>query len=112
MTAGTLREKIRFQSRTNENDGYGNTKAEWTTAYDCRADLLWLRGGESVLAGRLEGVKTAVFTIRDCVDARAVTSEYRVVNLRTDEVFNVRSVNSATKRGYIDILAETGVADG
>lgn len=112
MTAGQLRYAIRFERRKDAPDGYGNTISTWQGEYECRADMTWLRGGENVLAARLQGVRTMALMIRDCVAARAITSDFRAVDKRTGDIFNIRSVSPNENRAYIDVLCETGVAHG
>lgn len=112
MTAGKLRHTIRFERRSDAPDGYGNTLSTWAGEYECRAAMTWLRGGENVLAARLQGVRTVALMIRDCAAARALTADYRAVDKQTGDVFNIRSVSPNENRAYLDVLCETGVASG
>lgn len=46
--------------------------------FTCAAHVHYLRGGEEVMAARLQSKSPAVVTIRDSATARQVTSEWRV----------------------------------
>lgn len=110
--AGQLKELFAFDRRNDVADGYGNTQAEWVEQYRSPARRQMLRGGEGVIAARLQGSQPAVITIRSCVAARAITTDWRARDVRTGETYNVRTVSSSEDRSYIDLLVEKGVASG
>ncbi|WP_371346228.1 phage head closure protein [Ancylobacter sp. IITR112] len=80
--AGRLRERVHFQSRTVVDDGYGNTRGAWVTRFTVAAGLRPLRGGEQVMASRLQGVQPYVLTVRQSSQTREVASDWRVVDAR------------------------------
>lgn len=112
MAAGRLNQKFRFEQRSDVADGYGNTKAAWATVFTHAAARKFLRGGETVQAARLEGRQPVLLTIRSSAASRAVTTDWRAVDDRSGETYNIRAVNPTEDRKYIDILCESGVADG
>lgn len=115
MRAGELTERIEFQARAPldpPGDENGTAIGAWRHQFFASAKLVPLRRGESVLAGRLAGVQPYIMTIHAQPAAANITTAWRVVNARTGESFNIRTVERDPKRGSIDLLIEAGVADG
>lgn len=112
MKAGQLKERFAFDKRNDVTDGYGNMQAEWIEHHRCSARRQMLRGGENVIAARMQGTQPAVITIRSCVKAKEITTDWRARDVRTGETFNVRTVSPSEDRSYIDILCESGVSHG
>jgi SPP1 family predicted phage head-tail adaptor len=112
VKAGKLDERVAFDARTDASDGAGNFKDVWTETYRCAAGILDLKGGESIVASRLQGVKPAVITVRTCAATTAVTADFRVRDLRAGTVYNIRDIMPSRRKGFIDFLCETGVAHG
>lgn len=108
--AGSLFEHVDFQSPSSASDGAGGVLNGFAHQFYTRAEFIHLRGGEAVLAARLEGRHTQVIRVRSSEASRAVDTDWRIVNTRTDEVFNVRDITPSADRQWLDILAEKGVA--
>jgi SPP1 family predicted phage head-tail adaptor len=109
-SAGAMREVIRLQEREEFDDGAGNTYGEWVDRATVPARIRSLKGSETVLAGRLQGVQPIVVTIRNGGDAAVVNTEWRAVNDRTGEPYNIRSIIRDERGAWIDLLVEAGVA--
>lgn len=111
---GDLRERVRFQRPT--PDEFGEAVGPWVDAFPnpWSADILFLRGTETVMAQRLNGVRPGVITVRDCSEMRQVTNAWRVIDVRTATRFDVISPPTFNKesRRYLDILVEAGRAEG
>lgn len=112
MTAGELHNRFAFDARVEQQDGRGNTVASWLERFQCRAGVLNMRGGETVMAARLEGRRPVVVTVRNFPATRQVTTDWRCRDVRTGEAFNVRAVQPSQDRAYIEFLCESGVANG
>lgn len=110
MRAGELRERFEFQERPSQSDGYGNEQGPWQARYECAARRQMLRGGETVMASRLEGRQPAVLTIRANSMARRITTDWRARDIRTEEIWNIRSISPSEKRDFIELLVEKGAA--
>ncbi|MFN3549621.1 MAG: phage head closure protein [Mesorhizobium sp.] len=110
--AGALDRRLRFEKRADVADGYGNTVGAWEAQFACWAGLKHLRGGETVIAGRLAGRRPAIATIRNGVMPREITNEWRAVDERTGEIYNIREDPREMdgNRGYLEMLVESGVA--
>lgn len=110
MQAGDLHYLVAFDRRVDVDDGYGNTKGGWEEKFQCRAAYRHLRGGESVMAGRLEGRHTQIITVRSSSQTRQIGTDWRVRDVRTGDEFNIRDVTQETDRQWISLLVERGVA--
>lgn len=110
MTAGRLRHRIAFQKEEQVSDGGGGWTTEWVTQFTVAARLRPLRGGETVMAGRLEARQPYVITVRQSADTLSIKPQWRAVNARTDEVMAIRSIADMEESGaFLDILTEAGV---
>lgn len=74
------------------------------------AHVRYLRGGETVMAGRLTGKQPAIFTLRQNVLTRAMTTAW-VIKTEDGAAFNVRAINDPDgKNAWLEMLGEKGVA--
>jgi head-tail adaptor len=112
MNAQKLRERFAFDMRPVAQDGYGNSQGEWVQQFTCAAARDFLRGGEGVIAARLQGTQVALVTIRASSQSRAVTSEWRARDLRTEDIYNIREAKLTNDRAFVELLCEKGVAHG
>ena len=108
--AGELFYSVAFGKREDVDDGYGNTKGAFAEAFATRAAYIHLRGGESVLASRLEGKHTQVIRVRSSAQTRQITSDWYAQDKRSLTFFAVRDVTPGLDRQFIDLLCESGVA--
>lgn len=116
MHAGLLTERVTLEKRLMANpdapDDFGNVVAEWIEQGTVAAQFVHLRGGESVMAGRLEGRHTQVIRVRASTLTRQVAADWRVKDARRGTEFAVRDVTPDPGRAFIDLLCEGGVAIG
>jgi len=105
------------------DDGHGGVEVGWDTAdaVEARANLMFLRGGETVQAARLQGKQPIVVTIHNSAEARQITAGWRM--RRADQgtmtsgdvwdgpAYNVRTDPVPTDdRRWLEITVEGGVA--
>lgn len=108
--AGHLKHSIAFQTHAVIDDGYGNRRGAFATQFTVRARIEPRLGGEAVLAARLTGRNMANITVRASANTRTVAPEWRAIDSRTGEVWNVRSViDPDDRRMFIEMLVEKGV---
>jgi hypothetical protein len=112
--AARLYEKVAFDKRVPGNPDsppvdYGNTEGEWEEQFQRRAEFIHLRGGESVLAARMQGQHTQVIRVRAGEETRSVNTDWRIRDLRTGAEFNIRDITPSDDRAWLDILAVRGV---
>lgn len=111
MDAGRLNESFRFEKRAAPvADGFGNFEGAWIAQFTVPARRQVLRGGETVMAARLSGTAPAVLTLRASNQARAIATDWRAVDARSGDVWNIRSITPTENRMYLDLLVEKGVA--
>jgi len=114
-TPAELTERVRFDRRTDADDGYGNTKGAWATFIESRrAKLHPTRGGEQVIAARLQGVSAWDCWVRFDPQTRRLTTDDRVVDARDEtKTFAIRFVGDlAGDKTWLFLQLEAGVADG
>lgn len=112
-TAGALRERVRFQRRPNEDDGFGNPQSgEFTDVHECAARIMPKLGSETVLASRLSGIQPFLVTVRMCSVLADLAADWRLVDARnSDRVFNIKSFSNPDEhRQYLELLVEQGTA--
>jgi len=109
MTAGALKERVSFAVRNEQDDGFGNTVAGWIEQFQDAAEYVNLRGGETVIAARLENRHPQIIRVRAGTATRRVTADWRVTDTRTKVEYAIRDVTASTDNKWIDLLCERGV---
>ena len=99
-----------FQSATAGDDGYGNlVTSGWHDEFTRPAAARFLKGGEAVMASRLEGKQPVIVTVRADSDTARITPEWRC--LIDGRAYNIREFpRRSDNRLYLEFLAESGVA--
>nr|WP_314437610.1 head-tail adaptor protein [uncultured Brevundimonas sp.] len=109
--AGDLRDRIAFEVR--DADANGDPQGPWKAKATVWAQVIWLRGTETVAQQRLEGRQPVVITIRESSQTREITPAWRAVNARhSGQKFNITAVSPSKDRGFLDVLAVMGGATG
>lgn len=112
-TPGRMRDSVRVDRRPAQEDGYGNSDGDWQPLIARRqACLEPTRGGEAVIAARLQGVSSWDLWLRHDSETRQIRPGDRVVD-RHDETraFAVRFAQDMTgRRRWILLQLELGVA--
>ena len=112
--AGSLNRRIRFDRRAVASDGYGNEETGWQTLIAGRwARIRPVRGSEDVLADRVQGIVTYEITVRSDSETKTVCAGDRIVNLHTNETYNIHAiVNPDERGGRLVMTCQAGGADG
>ena len=123
MKAGTLYFPVAYDAPKEVPDGHGGVEVGWDTdnAVMARAHFLYLRGGETVQAARLQGRQPIVVTIRNSAVAREITAGWRMRDMNAGTLssgdvwsgpaFNVRTAPvPSDDRQWLEITVEGGVA--
>ena len=108
--AGRLVEMVGFEQPQAGSDGAGGVLDGFAEQFETRAQFIHLRGGESVLAARLEGRHTLVIRVRSSAASRAVNTDWRIADKRAGTLFNIRDITPSEDRAWLDFLCESGVA--
>ena len=121
--AGRLVEKVAFDQRVSQHDGYGNEQEQFVEQFERRAGFTFLRGGEAVIASRLEGRQPIVVRVRRDSDTLKIQPDWRMRNARDGAwqgtspdqywdgpIYAVHSIAPTEDRQFLDIMVESGVA--
>jgi hypothetical protein len=108
-----MSQRVAFDARQAIDDGYGNVVAgDWQEQFRCRAEFMFARGSEEVMAARLEGRSPMLVRIYRSSASEAITTDWQMRDLGDGEAYNVRDVTWDNSRAVIDLLVEGGVATG
>lgn len=119
MGAGRLDRRLSFEAPKQIEDGAGNYVDGFELQFTQAANIKFMRGGESVLAARLESTQPAIVTIRASTQARAIGNDWRAVDARAgmDEhgkprvVYQIKEIpRESDNRSYLEIFVVRGVA--
>lgn len=108
-----LRTRVHLQSRGTVPDGFGNMVpgGEFETRHTAWANLHPLRGGETVIASRLEGRQPYLVTMRSSSETREMNESWRIVE-KSDpsRVYAITSppTDPDGRRAWIEALAVLG----
>lgn len=105
--SGAKRARVEFQTQT--TDARGRPLGVWETQFERRAEVIYVRGGEGVMQGRLQGKTPAILTVQDDADTRTLTTAWRAK--LTDwprHEFNIRGIAPAKTPRQIDLTCEAG----
>ncbi len=113
--ARKLLNRILLQRRT--LDGNGDPLGPWgavpSEADDSAwaAQVVWLKGGETVMAQRLQGVQPVVIVLRACTTSRAVDNAWRGVDVRDRQVYEFSGATLTEDRMWVEVLGVAKVGD-
>lgn len=118
-TSGSLRGRVHFQKRQLEPDPWGGEPREgdFATVFTCAAEFIAMRGSETVIASRLQGIQPYIVRVRQSADTRAVDETWRIVDARAPQppadgarVFAIKAppTDPNQKRAWLDFLVEQG----
>lgn len=110
MSSGELRERISFWQLAEADSSFGIVAGEYEEQFRRAARIKSMQGSEPVIAQRLTGVNPVEITVRSDSSTRDVDESWKVVNTRTLQAYNIRSVVPDERRKYIRIIVELGPA--
>lgn len=103
-----MRARVTLSEPVHISDGYGNTTDGWNARGTVWAEVIHLKGGETVMAARLTGTHTQVFRIRQSSLSLAISTDWKA---EADGVaFNIRDVTRDPLGRFDEVLCESGVA--
>lgn len=107
--------RVRFDQRA--VDANGDRLGAFEPGFEVWAAVDYLRGSESAVSNRIQGVQPVAIIVRETEQTRAITSAMRAVaisgrGVRDGEVFNLTAAAPAREIGFLNILATSGGADG
>lgn len=119
VSRGQMQHRVALDAPADADDGAGGVVHGWVERQVLWAHVLWLRGGETVQAARLEGRQPAVVTLdRTSVSGAADTRwRLRLLNQKPpggDDpefpglVFAIRAIVPTDNRRHLEITCEAG----
>ncbi|RWX71894.1 head-tail adaptor protein [Mesorhizobium sp. M2A.F.Ca.ET.039.01.1.1] len=109
--AGSLRERVAFDARSEIDDGYGNTVAgDFEERFQCRAEFRSRGGSEAVMAARLEGRNTFGVYVRSSSQSRRLTTDWRMRDVRRGISYALVAVDTVTEPAWVYLTVQSGVA--
>lgn len=116
VSGGELRERVAFDKRGIFSDGYGNEVAGDFAEQFIVPARIWPQkgiGNETLTAARMTGLQPMVIRVRVSNQTLQITNAWRARDVRRGIAYNIRSVaNMDEHRAYLDILAQSGEAQG
>lgn len=110
-TVGSLKERVAFDVQMPIDDGYGNeVSGEFEQQFECAAEFRPRGGSEAVIAARLEGRNIFGVYIRSSIQARQITTDWRMRDARRGTVYAIDAVDALTDRAWVYLTVESGVA--
>lgn len=108
--ASSKRKLFAFELRPLTSDGYGNTEAvAFEERFRVHGQLMPRLGGETVMASRLSGSQPATIKLRSSPQLREVTPEWRIRDVKSGAVYNIRSIANPDQRDReLEFLCDTG----
>lgn len=110
--AGDLRQRLAFQRRGTADDGYGkDVGGAYETQFEERAGLRPLRGTETIMAARLQGLQHYTVRVRQSARTRMISTAWRIVDARdATRVFAITSppIDPDQKGLWLEMVAVEG----
>jgi head-tail adaptor len=108
--AGQLRDRLEFYKKVETSeDALGNTERVWELQFTIAGRVVQRIGGETVLQARLSGQNVASITVRMTPQTKLVSSDWKAVDVRSYDTWNIRSAVPDERKRFVEILAERGV---
>lgn len=109
--AGDLSWRIRFERPVSGDDGGGGVHDGFEPAFTVWAGMFNAGGSEAVQAARLEGRNLVRVRIRASGQTREITTDWRLIDTRSGDVWNIREVDPISEaRAFVLLRCEKGVA--
>ncbi len=106
MRAGALTERVAFDAPTGGTDAFGGETVGWAEHHVCAAQWIYGKGDESVQAARQAGRSAYKLKVRSSAKTRAVTTDYRLRDVRRVQTWNITEVDAITDRRWVFLVVE------
>lgn len=111
ITANDMRDRVSLEKHEEIDDGYGNVVGGWVPQFERDACILPSKGGETVIAARLQSIQPALIIVRYDAETSTITPDWRLIELRSGAIYNIRTSADMERRGcWWTMLCEAGVA--
>ncbi|WP_445222119.1 phage head closure protein [Bradyrhizobium sp. Pa8] len=107
---GELRQEVKLEKQVSVSDGAGGSTISWVEVLTTPARIKYLKGGETVMSGRLQGTQTVVVTVRNQPGLGDADPTWRLTSTRSGRAYDIKSITPDERSAFVDILAEIGVS--
>ena len=109
IPAAQLKERVSFDPPDpGATDAFGGEADAFAAGMEVRAKFTYLRTGESVMQARLAGRQVLAVLIRANSSTLQISSAYRMRDLRSGKVYNVKGIEPHQDRMWLEVLVEGG----
>ena len=109
ITANDLRDRVSLEKREEIDDGYGGTVGAWVPQFERNACILLSKGGETVIASRLQSIQPALIIVRYDAETATINAAWRLIETRSGTIYNIRTSADMERRGrFITMLCDAG----
>lgn len=113
MPAGKRRERVTFAKRIAADDGMGNTVGAFADQFTRWAEIRPMRGGETVIASRLEGVRPVLIIVLRDSETETIGNDWKATDDTDGRVYAIKSIDDMDRdRKDLTLIAEAGVNAG
>lgn len=110
LNSGELRELVAFDQRARVSDGAGNYQSDFVEVFQRRAAFVYAGGSEAVTAERLQGRSILKVKMRNDSEAKRITTDWRLRDVRRGTVYNIREVDAVTDPRVVYLTVVSGGA--
>lgn len=111
LQSGDFKQRVTFYSSDLQEDASGGSRSNWVEEFSSMAHVIYMHGGEAVIAAGLQGKRPVVLTIRRSKNSNRITSHWKVVFDGVD--YNIREKPKPTSDPMnCEFKAVAGVAVG
>jgi head-tail adaptor len=110
ITASDLRDRVSLERREEAYDEYGNSyPGPWAAQFERDACILLSKGGETVIASRLQSIQPALIIVRFDAETATITADWRLIEVRSGTTYNIRTSADMERRGrWWTMLCDAG----
>jgi len=94
MNPGRLSERVAFDAPNGSTDAFGGEGVGWTSGNTVAAQWVYGKGDEIVQAARHAGRSAYKIKVRSSSTTRAVTTDYRMRDVRDGTAWNITEVDA------------------
>lgn len=109
ITASDLRDRVSLEKQEEVDDGYGGVTGQWVVQFERDACILLSKGGETVIASRLQSIQPALIIVRFDAETSTITADWRLIEVRSGTTYNIRTSADMERRGrWWTMLCDAG----
>lgn len=97
LKAGNLTERVAFDAPSGSTDAFGGKADTFANGNTVAAQWVYGKGDESVQAARQAGRFAYKIKVRSSAETRAVTTDYRMRDVRDGTTWNITEVDARSQ---------------